>query len=105
MWAANYTGNTVVEFTKAQLAESGSPRPRVTIAPKPSASEPEGLLNPGGVAFDRTGDLWVPNAGAEAVVELTKTQLATSGFPTPARIIAGPYTGLNWPWFIAIEPG
>jgi hypothetical protein len=105
MWAANYTGNTVVEFTKAQLAESGSPRPRVTITPKPSASEPEGLSNPGGVAFDRTGDLWVPNAGAEAVAELTKTQLAKSGFPTPARIIAGPDTGLNWPWFIAIEPG
>ena len=104
MWAANYTGDTVVEFTKAQLAVSGSPRARVTITPKPSSSEPEGLSNAGGVAFDRTGDLWVPNAGANAMVELSKAQLAKSGSPEPARIIAGPATGLNWPWFVAIEP-
>jgi ligand-binding sensor domain-containing protein len=104
MWAANYNGDTVVEFTKAQLAKSGSPRARVTITPKPSASEPEGLSNPGDVAFDTTGDLWVPNASAEAVVELTKAQLAKSGSPVPARIIAGPATGLNWPWSLAIEP-
>ncbi|MGA3355098.1 MAG: hypothetical protein ABSD85_18250 [Acidimicrobiales bacterium] len=107
MWAANYNGNygdTVVEFTKAQLAKSGSPRARVTITPKPSSSEPDGLADPGDVAFDRTGDLWVPNAGAGAVVELTQAQLAKSGSPVPARIITGPATKLNWPWSLAIEP-
>jgi hypothetical protein len=104
MWAANYNGVTVVEFTKAQLARSGSPTARVTINPNPSSSEPNGLEDPGDVAFDRTGALWVPNAGAEAVGELTKAQLAKSGSPVPARIIAGPATGLNWPWSLAIEP-
>ncbi|MGD0441009.1 MAG: hypothetical protein ABSB52_10335 [Acidimicrobiales bacterium] len=104
MWAANYYGDSVVEFSKAQLTSSGSRRARITIKPKPSSSEPEGLNNPGDVVFDPSGDLWVPNAGADAVVELTKAQLAESGSPTPARIIAGPATGLNWPWSLAIEP-
>jgi DNA-binding beta-propeller fold protein YncE len=104
LWAANYNGVTVVEFTKAQLAKSGARRPHVTINPKPSSSDPDGLNDPGDVAFDHRGDLWVPNAGGEAVVELTKPQLAKSGSPTPARIITGPATWLNWPWSLAIEP-
>ncbi len=95
--------DTVGEFTKAQLAKSGSPTARVTITPKPS-SDPDALNDPGDRAFDRTVDLWVPNAGVEAVVELTKAQLARSGSPVPARIITGPATRLNWPWSLAIEP-
>jgi hypothetical protein len=104
MWTANYDGFTVVEFAKAQLAEAGFPTPRVTIDPKASRSDPYGLLNPGDVAFDSRGDLWVPNAGADEVVELTKAQLARSGSPVPARTITGPATGLNWPWSLAVEP-
>jgi hypothetical protein len=56
------------------------------------------------VAFDRRADIWVPNAGAEAMVDLTKAQLAKSGSPVSARIIVGRATGLNWPWSLAIEP-
>ncbi|HXW80066.1 MAG TPA: hypothetical protein VEJ84_11250 [Acidimicrobiales bacterium] len=32
LWAGSYNANTVVEYTKAQLAKSGSPVPAVTIA-------------------------------------------------------------------------
>jgi hypothetical protein len=98
LWAANYNGNTVVEFTKAELAKSGSSAPRVTVTPRPFLSDP------GDVSFDLTGDLWLTDPGHESVVELTKAQLAKSGSQAPAKAIAGPATGLNWPWSIAIEP-
>jgi hypothetical protein len=100
MWAANYDGSggsTVVEFTKAQLAKSGSLTPWVTIS-SPS------LESPGDVAFDSAGDLWVPNAGTNALFEYTKAQLTKSGSPTPASTIAGPATELNWVWAVAIDP-
>ncbi|MGO9965420.1 MAG: hypothetical protein ACLPUG_18610 [Acidimicrobiales bacterium] len=97
MWVANYHGATVVEFTKADLARSGSPAPQVMIFPN-------SLSNPGSVALDSSGDLWVPNAGTNAIFEFAKAQLAKSGFRAPAENIAGPATGLNWPWALAIEP-
>jgi len=56
------------------------------------------------VAFDLTGNLWVPNTGDNAVVEFAKAQLAKSGSQRPAKDIAGPATGLNSPWSIAVEP-
>ena len=31
LWTTTWTGETVVEFTKAQLRNTGSPRPVVTI--------------------------------------------------------------------------
>ena len=97
MWAANYMGGSVVEFTQAQLVKSGSPTPRVTITS-------DYLANPGDVALDGAGDLWVPSAQDEAVVEFTKTQLVKSGAETPARIVFGPATRLSWPWAVAVEP-
>jgi hypothetical protein len=97
LWAANYLGNSVVEFTKAQLAESGSPTARVTITS-------DYLAYPGDAAFDPGGDLWVPSAQDEAVVEFTKAQLTRSGTPTPARAVYGSSTGLSWPWALAVEP-
>jgi hypothetical protein len=38
------------------------------------------------------------------VAEFTKVQLARSGSPTPDVTIAGPDTGLNNPWVVAIGP-
>lgn len=99
LWAGNYGGTTAVEFTKAQLAKSGLPAPRVVIS---SLS----LASPGDVAVDSSGDLWVPNFSVDhfSVVEFTKVQVAKSGSPAPAVTIAGPSTGLNNPWAVAIEP-
>ena len=104
MWAANFNGVTVVEFTKAQLAKSGPVTPRVTIDPQPSPSDPNGLESPGDVALDRAGDLWVPSATTNTLVELTKAQLAKSGSPVPARSITGSATELSFPWSVAVEP-
>jgi DNA-binding beta-propeller fold protein YncE len=101
LWVTNYPGRTVVEFTKAQLAKSGSLNAKVTISSEPAS---EGLDYPGDVGFDLTGDLWVPNAGHNAVIEFAKSQLAKSGSQRPAKVIAGTATGLNWPWSVAVEP-
>jgi hypothetical protein len=74
MMRVNYQSNAV-EFTKAQLAKSGSPSPLVTIS----------YIGACSLAFDPSGDLWV--GGAESlgstVVEFAKAQLAKSGSPTP----------------------
>ena len=97
MWAANYDDDTVVEFTKAQLAKSGSPAPHVTLTYRR-------LSNPGDVAVDLAGDLWVPSQADNLVVEFSKEGLAKSGSPAPARSITGPATSLNRPWAITVEP-
>jgi hypothetical protein len=49
LWVTAY-GDDAVEFTKAQLAKSGSPTARVTIST-------DGLSSPGDVAFNSSGDL------------------------------------------------
>jgi hypothetical protein len=102
LWAGNYSSGTVVEFTKEQLAKSGSPAPKVVISSSSYSA-------PGDVAVSSSGDLWVPYAAsvlgeAWAVVEFTKAQLTRSGSPKPTVTIAGPHTGLNGPWAVAIEP-
>jgi hypothetical protein len=61
-----------VEFTKAQLAKSGSPKPKVVIASGNVCS----------LAFDPSGDLW-EGTNSDSVSDFTKAQLAVSGLPTP----------------------
>ena len=41
------------------------------------------LDEPGEIAFDQKGNLWVPNYGADTVVEYAKDQLTSSGNPAP----------------------
>jgi streptogramin lyase len=96
LWAGNYGTDTLIEFTRAELAESGSPWPAVTLT-SPVFNEP------GDVAIDRAGDLWVPTV-VNGILGFTEDQLAKSGFPTPTFDIVGRPTGLNWPWGVAIEP-
>jgi hypothetical protein len=96
LWMGNETN--LVEFTKAQLARSGSTVPTVVI------SSP-GLSDLVDIAFDSSGDLWAPNhVHSSAVVEFAKAQLEKSGAAEPARTISGPATGLNYSIDVAIEP-
>ncbi len=95
--------NEVVEFTKAQLARSGSPTPAVTIS-STKAGAAGSRWGPYGVAVDPSGDLWVANFFKPTTVEYGKDQLSTSGSPTPVRTIAGPRTGMNWPSYVVTVP-
>ena len=99
LWVAN--GNqvnysSVVEFSAAQLAASGSPAPKVTLT-----SNAGSLNQPTGLAFDNSGDLWVSNMGANTVVEFTPSQIASSGSPTPTVTVSGP--SLNGPAGLAFD--
>jgi sugar lactone lactonase YvrE len=95
--------NELVEFTKAQLATSGSPTPAVTIsATKHGAAG--SMWGPYGVAIDPSGDVWVANFNKPTTVEYGRDQLATSGSPTPVRTIVGANTRMNWPSFVLIAP-
>ena len=65
LWVANGNNgqNTVVSFSAAQLASSGSPVPAVTLSAIAGS-----LSNPGGLAFDGNGNLWVGNVGSSSNV-------------------------------------
>jgi sugar lactone lactonase YvrE len=83
LWVANTGVTTVVEYTRSQLAKTGSPTPRATIS---NAS----FNTPFGVAFDSSGDLWVSDnaqPGSPAVFKYTKSELAKAS-PAPSVTIA-----------------
>ena len=79
LWVANYSGQTIAEFTPSQLAASGSPVPAVVIT---DSAEPTAL------AFDANGDLWATNASRwHPGVHARSADI--SGSPTPAVTITG----------------
>jgi sugar lactone lactonase YvrE len=83
MWAANtdtLATSTLVEVTRAQL---GTPNPVPAVTISAPASDPNLLGNPYGMAFDRRGNLWVVADTVGKILEYTRSQLATSGSPTP----------------------
>lgn len=101
MWVTDY-GGYVYRYDAAQLANSGSPDPGLTI----SANATPSLSNPYGLAFDASGDLWVANNGNNTVVEFTPSQLSTSGSPTPNVTLsadAGTPNSLKGPNGIAFD--
>jgi secreted PhoX family phosphatase len=84
LWVPNLGSDTVVEFTKGQLASTGSPAPQVKLnSPPPVFSEPWGA------AFASNGDLVIMNQGDGKISELTPSQLKASGSPTPKFSITG----------------
>jgi hypothetical protein len=95
--------NQLVEFTRAQLATSGSPTPAVTISSTTVGSS-QSLDGPYGVAVAPSGEVWVANFNNNTTVEYGRDQLSQSGSPTPQRIIAGPPSGMNYPSFVLVEP-
>jgi sugar lactone lactonase YvrE len=98
LWVASNLSNKLLEYSAAQLALT-APGPAVTISANPYGS----LNSPEGLAFDRSGNLWVANYGNDSVAEFAGSQLIGSG-PVPPSLIAGPETGLRAPGSIAIAP-
>ena len=82
LWVSNYGHDTVIEYTKSELAKV-SPAPSVIISSPLNGA----LSEPGGLAFDFSGNLWVDNAGTNTVTEYPKAELSVSGSPAPRVII------------------
>jgi sugar lactone lactonase YvrE len=96
-WIDSENNSEIAEFSAAQLRSGGSKTPAVVISDDGSGS----LEFPGEIAFDSKGNLWVPNYGNETVVEFAKTDLATSGSPTPMVTLSSSI--FNGPWGLAFQ--
>lgn len=91
-WIDNNT--KIIEFTASQLTSGGAQTPDVIIT--------DGA-EPGELAFDKKGNLWVPEFGDDTVVEYTRTQLASSGSPTPAVTLSSVSDSIDGPESAAFE--
>lgn len=84
LWVTNHDNDSVVEFDTAQLAAlttTGDPTPTATLTDNPTgavvgSSTQDTLIQPEGLAFDSSGDLWVASE-LGTVCEFVSAQLTT----------------------------
>jgi sugar lactone lactonase YvrE len=101
LWVSNQdkTINTVVQFSKAQLAAltpvPTTPTPAVTISPVGSGSTMS-IDAPTGLAIDSNNDLAVSNVN-NSIAFFGFGQLTKSGSPSPEVFVAGSNTKINTP--------
>jgi sugar lactone lactonase YvrE len=96
LWVANIGNQTVVGFTPAQLAVSGSPAPHVVLS-----SDGASLNLAYGLAFDSEGSLWVMG-GARSLEKFPKASLAATGAPAPSVRLT--FTTHTLFWNVAFWP-
>jgi streptogramin lyase len=97
-WATGAGLNKIVEFSSSQLTSSGDKSPAVVLSDDGSGTSVSG---PGQPAFDKKGNLWVPNLAANTVVEFSKSQLSSSGNPAPTVKLSS--TVFDQPWAAAFD--
>jgi sugar lactone lactonase YvrE len=78
LWVSNNHLHAIAKFSAAQLATSASPTPTVVLSSTGSS-----LVNPNGLAFDASGNLWVANSSADNLVAFSPAQQVASGAPEP----------------------
>ena len=116
LWVPNSGGNTIVEFSAAQVEQGGTPNPIVTIA---NPSGQTFISHPSALAFDSKGNLWVVNNNTftiektpypTTIIEYTAQQLASNpqNQPftfAPVTIISNPSgsTVLSNPRWLAFD--
>jgi hypothetical protein len=96
-WVSNCLEDTVVEFASSDIAASGSPTPIVVLSAT-SVSASSSLDCPEGIAFDKSGNLWVSNAASDnfgSMVEFTPDQITASGSPVPHIFLDSNSAGTN----------
>jgi hypothetical protein len=97
-WVDSENSDQIAEFTAGQLTTTSSQVPTVLLSDDGSGTS---LDSPGQIAFDKRGNLWVPNYGADTVVEYAKGQLTNSGNPSPTvKLSSAIFDG---PWGEAID--
>jgi sugar lactone lactonase YvrE len=72
LWVSNRFGNTISKYTPDQLAASGAPVPRVTIAST-------ALNGANQIAFAADGSLWLANTAGHDLLRFAPAQLETGG--------------------------
>ena len=96
-WVENQGSSKIVEFSTSQLTSGGSKSASVVLSDDGSGS----LEVPGQIAFDKDGNLWVPNYTANTVVEFAHSQLASSGDPTPMVTLS--IASFDGPWGLTFD--
>jgi len=90
LWVANVSNQTVVAFSPAQLAATGSPVPHVVLSANAGS-----LSSPVGVAFDAAGALWVVSDVGK-LEKFPGAALAATGAPAPSVRLTLPNYTLFW---------
>jgi DNA-binding beta-propeller fold protein YncE len=94
LWITNSGNNTIVAFTKDQLASSGSPTAAITLN-STSVGGFQSINVPWGMALDPKGNLWAFNYVDGTISKFGSEQLSASGSPTPDVFLTclPPYAG------------
>lgn len=98
LWASNSHSNKVFSFDPAQLNASGFLAPQVVLNTLGTT-----LVNPAGIAFDASGNLWVANTGNQTLAAFSPAQLTTTGSPVPHIVISSHDGSLMIPSGLAFE--
>jgi sugar lactone lactonase YvrE len=96
LWVGNIGNQTVVAFSPAQLAATGTPAPTVVLSANAGS-----LSIPTGLAFDPDGSMWVMG-GTGALEKFPRTSLGASGAPAPSVRLT--FTNYNLFWNVAFWP-
>jgi sugar lactone lactonase YvrE len=96
-WVDNESGASIAEFSASQLGAGGNLSATVLIQDDGNGS----LYAPGEIGFDSKGNLWVPNYDNDTVVEYKRSQLGSSGAPTPAVTLSSAV--FNGPWGLVFQ--
>jgi sugar lactone lactonase YvrE len=94
LWVVNIDGNSIADFTPAQLAPGGT----LNIAPTVTITGENDLCNPPGLTFDGSGNAWVTGLCFNNLAEFKKSDLASSGSPAFTTEIMGSNTQFNQPF-------
>jgi sugar lactone lactonase YvrE len=99
LWVSSEDNSEIVEFAAEQLGSSGALTPKVVL----SSNSANSLDEPGEMAFDSKGNLWVTNFDIGTVVMFAKKQLRASGSPTPKVTLSS--SVFDGPWGLAFDRG
>ena len=100
LWVTDNLAATVSGYRPEQLTASGSPAPAVVLSAVAGS-----LLQPAGLAFDASGNLWIANIGGATLVAFTPAQLATTGSPVPAVVLRTRSSAVGVPLGLAFDGG
>ena len=100
LWVSDNVLHVISRYAPAQLATTGSPFPDIVLSARDLS-----LVNPAGLAFDASGNLWVANIGGRTLAAFSPDQLSRTGSPAPNVVITSLGGSLSVPVGLAFDAG
>lgn len=98
LWVSDNQANTVSRFLVGQLLTSGTKEAAIVLS-----SNSNSLVNPSGIAFDASNNLWVANTGNQTIASFSVAQRGSSGAPVPSVVLSPGSSGLIIPVALAFD--